>query len=942
MARTTDAPLLEREDELAGLHDALDDARQGTGRLVLIEGVAGSGKSALAAASIDDAISHGMRVLRAAGSELERGFAFGAIRQLFEPVLVGSSTDDRERLLAGAAAPAAWVVDSSDVGDARLGGEFVALHAIYWLAANLADEAPLLLVVDDVHWVDESSVRCLSYLALRLGDLPIALLVAARPDEPGAPAALIDELRGQAGGEIVRPRPLTRDGVGEVVRRRLADADETLCEAFHDSSSGNPLYLQELLRTIAVEQPGSATAVREASIPTLGDRVVRRVERVGPDAPALAMAMALVGDGGTLAVAAGVAGLDEATASRLAHRLVRIDVLSSEDPLEFVHPLVRRSLYDAMPIVERDAGHTAAAELLRSAGAPVEEVAFHLAQLRPAGSEMVAATMVAAANTAIARASPPAAIRALRRALDEGAPQPPRGDLLFALGEAEMAVRDPAAIEHLSAALAATVDPARRARVAATLVELLQQAGRWDAGVAALRAVVDDLSGADPDVVIEIEAIRAVTMAHDPRLVETFDREWDRFEALAQRDGWAAAAISATLAAVAAHRGDMARDPVALAERSLRRGVLTRNVGGWAAAQVLAALGAAGELDRAFEVSEQIEAAGRASGSLGGIFTGGGYRGAIYASRGDLIEAEARLRTPLDIAYRSGMYMWVAVGVFYCVDAILERPTLDDVAALLETVDAQPGFANASSGPMLVEARGRIRRMRGDREGAIRDLRRSVQINRALKFGPSYSCCRSELALVLPAAACDEARALVDEELALADASGLGRPIGVALRAAGTVTGGAPGLDQLRESVSILAATEARLEHARSLVALGAALRRANQRFDAREPLTAGMELAHRCGATRLVARADEELHATGARPRRPVRYGRDALTPSELRVARLVAGERTNADVAQELYVSRKTVETHLSHVYTKLGLSGPSARGALREALGEVGISG
>jgi DNA-binding CsgD family transcriptional regulator len=936
MATTTDAPLLERDDDLAVLYGVLDEARDGSGRLVVIEGVAGAGKSSLATATMDHAAHHGMRVLRAAGSELERGFAFGAVRQLLEPVLVSAAPDERARLLAGAAAPAAWVAEPLDGGDARLGAELVALHAVYWFAANLADAAPLLLVVDDVHWVDESSLQCLMYLALRLRDLPIAMVIAARPDEPGAAAGLIDELRGQAGGALVRPRPLTAHGVSEVVRTRLGEADEVMCAAFHEASAGNPLYLEELLRTIALEHPGSAAAVREASIPTLGDRVVRRVARVAPEAPALAMAMALLGDGGALSIAARLAGLDEAIASPIAHRLVRIDVLRSEDPFTFVHPLVRRSLYDAMPVVERDADHASAADLLRESGAPIETVAFHLGGLRPAASSMVATTMLQAAQTASARASPPVAIRALRRALEEGAPHPPRADLLFALGEAEMAVRDLAAVDHFSEALAAEPNPARRARIAAALIELLQASGQWDAGVRTMSAIADELSGADTDVLMELEAIRAMTMANTPRLVDAFDQEREHFEALAQRNGWPAAAISATLGAVAAHRGEMTRDPVGLAERSITGGVLSRNVGGWAAAQVLATLAIAGQLDRASEVSEQIAATGRASGSLGGLFTGTGFQGFIYATRGDLVEAEARLRPSLDIAHENGMHLWFAVGAFYCVDAIIERPTLDDVAVLLEDLDAQPGVANTSAGTMMLEARGRIRRMRGDRRGAVSDLRRSVQMNRALKFGPTYSRARSELALTLSTDAHEEARALIDEELALADAAGLDGPIGIALRAAGTLNGGAAGLEQLRESVAVLESSHARLERARSLIALGAALRRANRRADAREPLTAGMELAHQCGATRLVTHADEELRATGARPRRPVRYGRDALTPSELRVARLVASERSNAEIAQELYISRKTVETHLSHVYAKLGLSGPSARRALGDALG------
>ena len=148
--------------------------------------------------------------------------------------------------------------------------------------------------------------------------------------------------------------------------------------------------------------------------------------------------------------------------------------------------------------------------------------------------------------------------------------------------------------------------------------------------------------------------------------------------------------------------------------------------------------------------------------------------------------------------------------------------------------------------------------------------------------------------------------------------------------------GGEAGIELLRQSVSLLESSQARLEHARSLVELGAALRRRQQRAEAREHLVSGMDLAYRCGAPRLVARAADELRAAGAKPRRIPQSGTDALTASELRVGLLAVRGRSNAEIAQELFVSLKTVETHLSHAYAKLGLSGQGARKRLVETLG------
>jgi DNA-binding NarL/FixJ family response regulator len=191
------------------------------------------------------------------------------------------------------------------------------------------------------------------------------------------------------------------------------------------------------------------------------------------------------------------------------------------------------------------------------------------------------------------------------------------------------------------------------------------------------------------------------------------------------------------------------------------------------------------------------------------------------------------------------------------------------------------------------------------------------------------------LGVALAQSSPEEAAFLVEQELELARATGLARPTGIALRAAGTLASGAKQLALLRESVELLETSEAKLEHARSLVALGSALRRGQLRADARSPLREGLELAVACGATRLADRAGEELRAAGSRPPRDLVSRRDVLTASELRVARLAAEGATNPEIAQELYVSLKTIETHLSHAYGKLGLSGRGSRERLADAL-------
>lgn len=170
----------------------------------------------------------------------------------------------------------------------------------------------------------------------------------------------------------------------------------------------------------------------------------------------------------------------------------------------------------------------------------------------------------------------------------------------------------------------------------------------------------------------------------------------------------------------------------------------------------------------------------------------------------------------------------------------------------------------------------------------------------------------------------EEARRLASEAVRLAREARGPRGIGLTLRVLGTVTPGDEGIEILREAVEILSGTRARLQHAEALVGLGAALRRANRRKEAREPLREGHDLAHRCGAVALEERARTELAATGARPRKAVFTGVESLTPSELRVGQMAADGKTNREIAQSLFVTAKTVETYLRHAYQKLDVGG------------------
>lgn len=935
----SEPPLLDRERELQTLDAALETTRAGRGGVVVLEGAAGTGKSALVALTGRRASHDGFRVLAARGGELEQDHPFGLVRQLYEPLLAAADTQRRARLLAGAAAPATWVLGVTEGVTGVHAAGFAAMQAIYWLTAQVAGEGPLVLTVDDAQWADPSSLRALDFLARRISDLPAMLLVALRPQEPGSRIELLDELRGVAAGRVSLGA-LRATSVARLVRERIPEASDEVCDACYVATTGNPLYLQELLRSLTVDDVvPDADAVRRAALPTLGDRVIRRVDRVAGDAPALARAMAVLGNGTRLADAAQLAAVPEERAGRIAHRLRRIELLRSEDPIVFVHPLVRRSVYDGIPETERQATHHQAARLLHAAGAAPEAVAAHLLTLTPSGDSSVAAALADAAEGALQRAAVDEAVDWLERALAEDAPDPPRAHLLARLGTARAIQRDPAAIEDLQGAYALAEDPELRGRVGVTLAELLAHAGQWNAAINVIESLESGLDDASSELEAEIAAIRGIATLNDPALIADFDRRRATYVTLARGDHWASYALAALLAVEAANRG-RPNEATVFGERALEGGRLlgARGAGGWTTPQLLGAFIEAEDLDRASAVADEVEAAARASGSAFGLLTALSARGWVHARRGDLTAAESDLTTIFAFARDAGLLMGVTSLSFFLIDVLLERENLPEIAALVEETQLGADFLNTTSGAMLLEARGRLRLLRRDTAGAIDDLRAAGLTISALDFAPSFSAWRSSLALALPTAGRDEAQALADEELALARATSLARPQAIALRTLGVLDLAPSGIDLLRESVALLDDTPFRLDHARSLVELGSTLRRANQRSDARAPLVAGLRLAYQCGAQRLTRRAQQELQSAGGRRPRLSTSGRDALTASELRVVELAASGATNTEIAQELYVSLKTVETHLSRSYLKLGLAGSGSRARLVRVLDET----
>ncbi len=283
-------PLLERGAELEGLAAQLAAARAAAGSVALLEAPAGQGKTALL--RVLRGTADGLRVLSATGAPLERDFAFGIVRQLFEAELRRADAERRARLLAGAAALAEPVFGLEASGDGH-----ATLYGLYWLCANLAAEQPLLVIVDDAHWADAPSLRFLDALARRVEDLPVLLAIAARPAEPAAEQALLDGLATAPATTLLRPAPLSAEGVSSLVRARMGAPEPAFVQACFETTAGNPLLLTELLRAAPFAgRADEADAVRTTVPGTVARTVTARIRRLSPGALAVARATAVLGD----------------------------------------------------------------------------------------------------------------------------------------------------------------------------------------------------------------------------------------------------------------------------------------------------------------------------------------------------------------------------------------------------------------------------------------------------------------------------------------------------------------------------------------------------------------------------------------------------------------------------------------------------------------------
>ena len=919
-----ESPLLEREDETEALQTAIQDViGTHSGRVVVIEGESGIGKTRLLRGLRSIAGEHGMAVLSARASLLEQSFGFGVVRQLLERAARNWDQAD-----SPAATGAQQVLDPTTAADPHDSGELARLHSLYWLTADTCRE-PSVLLIDDAQWSDPESLRFLEYVWTRLDDLPVVLAVVGRSGEPGGLPGFFRALEHHPDVLLLRPKPLQTEACRSLLETILVRAVEPeFAQACASVTAGNPLLLTLLAGSVAraglEPTQRSLTQVERLGSEAFQRQIGHRLDRMSPVVRRVAEAWAALGDDTPTDLVAAVADVDAITMTEAASELAAWGLVEQSPERTgyhgYRHPAAAQAVLDLMPERARQQLRFRCADQLDQHQSGAEQAAAHVLAISPGVDPQAPRRLMRAADSAERRGAPASALTFLTRCLSEvlepaerrsvaeragilalqtdlelaatllqeavATPPGSTNPQLWAhLGMAYGYLRDPdravAAIEHALHLLPDDLDDRRREWEASLLVGALVAPGRRDlaAGLNRVRTIPHG-TGIGARLLDAVIALHE-TAAADPRGAGRAHEALTDGTLVAQANG-EGPLVCGWITLVAAD------DPLALS--SLDDAVVQAHEHG--SRRALAAALTFRSLARQ-RAGRPVDAVDDAQAALDHAFSG---------------------RVDLDPRFAAG----------YLAQALLDMGDLDGAERALTSVR---GFETADAGPRYYsrEAAARLRRLQGHLGDALAIAVDAGRIWAEYGFdNPALGGWRTEAALAAfgggdPTHAAELAR----EELSLADSWGAPGARGRARRTLGRVLGGSEGLALLAESVLILQDSPARLEHARSLAATGAALRRTGRRNDAHNVLTEALDLAEICGAVRLTADIAVELRAAGFRPRRHRLGGPESLTISERRVADLAVVGNSNRAIAQALFITTKTVELHLTNTYRKLGIA-------------------
>ena len=911
--------LLDRERETWTIRKLIADVEQRRSGLLVIDGGAGTGKTALLNHLVGLARQGTAQVLFASGSRRAPQRPYDTLRELFEPAQIELSI--LNSAAPTGAEPTIWFqhgLGFRTTEPRSLDEDFAALCVA---TLNLTEQRPLILVIDDLQWVDSQSLSWLVYLARRSAGSALLIATTMTSGEPAVDNSLIDGLRETLTCVTMHPEPLSAGAVRQLVEsRRRMPADDPFIAACMEVTRGNAGLVAELCRLLTAEgiAPTAAAVPALAGLhsPRIADYVARRLHRLAPHTLDVARAVTVLGDEVAIELVADLCSLEESVCSDAVATLVEFGLLQGATTVSFADAIIGRSLYHRLSARERRRLHGTAARLLAERGAhSPRQLAEHLLALGTTTDPEAVDLLCKAAVSLAAAGELDLSIACLERAIHGSLSPGHRARLALQLGIAlgPHDVRD--SIRHLRHAEAVIVGKQSRATVAWHLATGLAVQGDFPAAVEVLDGHLAAMDTPDED----LSGYRHLLSMVDGKPLAA-DDAGDPVEE-ASPVGAAQGIITAIQLTWRGHDRNRA---VALADQFLLSGELAA-----ASAIVLPfALLPLFYADRLDLVERHLTDAEREGRPLLATEVGT-LRAQVALRRGSLANAETHARAVLADVARGLPAPVTFHHLGTMIEVLLARGEDDEASAMLSEARLLYQLPEEWRCHHLLVARGRLRIARGDLHAGLGDLLAAGQ--RLISMGvvnPAVSWWDTESVLALVQLGhTAQAATLAKTQLSITREWAAQVAVGRSLRMLGSAESDpAVRLKIMKDAADILTESGAELELGTTLFDLGRAQVLTGQQQEARESLRRGLDLAQRCGAAVLAEKAHAELVKSGARPRRRAQSGRDALTPTEERIARMVAERKTNREIAQELFVSLRTIELHLTNIYRKLRIAGRS----------------
>ncbi|MFD8625919.1 AAA family ATPase [Streptomyces hygroscopicus] len=924
--------LVGRAAELAVLTAHAEAARAGRSGLVILSGPAGIGKTSLLRAFLDSDACRKMTVLHGTCGEVVAGAGYGGVRALFGGLGLSAEGAQDSPLLRGSARRALPALDPrpAEEGPSTAATVYPVLHGLYWLAASLMAQGPLLLVLDDVHWCDERSLRWIDFLLRRADQLPLLVVLAQRTEaEPVAPTALADILA-QPRSSVIRLDPLAGTDVAEMARQVFeTPVEPSFAERATAVCGGNPLTVTRLLRELRAKGVSpDEDGIRE--IAEVGSCVVALSVRALFDAQPgwvrdVATAIAVLGeeDPEHIGVLAGV------PVARVAEAvdLLRGAEVMAPDRADLAHDVVRSAVLEAAgeePLAELRAR---AAQLLSDAGRPAEEVANQVLLVPGTPQPWMCWVLREAAAQAEHRGAPEAAARYLYRVLEA---EPDSLSAHVPLAKALAEINPAEAIRLLRRALGLASDVRTKAPIAVQFGLTCLTVQQSPAAVRVLSEVLDELEeelGPDPDprdreLRTLVQSALLISGSDEKATINTVRERFARIpeppgDTPAQRQ------LLAMMTVLSAMEGRSVRRTVGRARRALRSS--DSGLDNWSLVFSAFTLSLADETEEALEALDRALRRGQDSSAVWSYVVTLSVRALLLHGVGAIPDALADAQTAVEIIGGERWNANVTTPQTALATILIDRGEPERAEELLASVTRPNLDGFVLEYHWYLMARARARWALGDGATALRlFLDCGASLDESGFANPAFVPWWAEAACVLAAEKrAEEARGLVEHGAELARRWNTPRALGLAALARGVTTPGEEGVALLTEAVEHFSGSPARAEHARAEFLLGGALLDAGRPRDARERLRSAADLAQGCGALALARDARNRLVAAGGRMREITASPVDLLTGTEHKVAQLASRGAGNREIAESLFVTVRTVETHLTSVYRKLSVS-------------------